>query len=65
MVNPIYNIESNALVICLTNDLYERGGLILNRLHSHDQSNENSYLLQYNYDAYMAQVIDCYIPVRV
>ena len=30
VVNPTYNIESNAFLIILTNDHYRRGGLTLN-----------------------------------
>ena len=30
MLNPMYNIESNALLNVLTNDVYRRGGLTLN-----------------------------------
>ena len=31
MVNPMYNFESNAFLILLTNDLYGRGELTLNQ----------------------------------
>ena len=46
--HPIYNTESNALLIVLTNDPYGRGGLSLNAIrkaphqhHAHDASPAN------------------------
>ena len=35
IIHPIYNIESNALLIFFTNDRYERGGLTLKKKKVH------------------------------